>query len=404
MKILMLTPRFPYPPTRGDAVRAWYEVETLARRHQIWLACVDQQPPTREQVEHVREICEDVAVCARSSAASLVRGGVSWLRGGSLTAGYFGDSRLRRIVARWAEEVGFDAVLTFGSAMAPYAELVPARRVLDMNDVDSWKWLTRARLAKWPLRTLYGLETIRLAADEQRWALSHDVNLLVNGREQRKLGKLAPTARTSVLRTPVDVTDFAVGPLTSRPIVGMVGSMFYEPNVKAVEWFGREVWPRIRAAREDAEWWIVGAKPVQRVRRWASQSGVRVTGTVPDVRGYLADFRVFVNPVHGDLGVQTKLLMALAAGCPAVVTPDVAAGIDYLEPAPFMIAADGANFADATLRLLRDDYAARTYSEAGRMVIDANYRLEPLMEELETWLAPPLDGTDQPTLAAAETA
>ena len=48
MRLLVLTHRFPYPPTRGDCIRVWGEVEYLSRRHEVWLACVDRQAPTRE--------------------------------------------------------------------------------------------------------------------------------------------------------------------------------------------------------------------------------------------------------------------------------------------------------------------------------------------------------------------
>jgi len=366
MNILMLTPRFPYPPNRGDAVRSWAELEYLARRHAVWLACPNEREPYPAQLTKVRNICRDVVVVPRRKLASLVQGGISLLRGRSLTEGFFADDALKRAVRNWAKTIRFDAVLTFSSAMAPVAELVDARRVLDMSDVDSHKWRIYAHRSRPPLRWLYALEARRLGLAEQRWVRSHEVTLVVNERERRKLLARTNPRHADVVRMAIEAADAKRSgspgeppQLPTEPIVGSVGSMFYPPNVRAVEWFGRYVWPQVKRTMPAARWWIVGNRPTRQVQRWGRRQDVRVTGFVPDAGRYLNAFRVFINPVDGDIGVQTKLLGAMAIGKPAVVTPDAAAGIDYDGEPPFLIARGPNEFADAVIRLLTDDALAK---------------------------------------------
>lgn len=240
MKLLMLTHRFPCPPDRGDRIRAWGELECLSSRHDVWLACVDRAMPEPADLERVRRRCRDVAVFVRSPAGCLLRGALSLWRGRSLTEGYFDDRRLKRLLRSWVEEIPFGAVLTFSSAMAPYAELcTTARRVLDMNDVDSLKWQSYAGQAMPPLSWLFGLEARRLAAAEARWAGAQDVTLLVNERERRKLANVLDGSRSAVVRTGVDLSRYAQvggGPegisVPAEPIVGTLGSMSYTPNVQ----------------------------------------------------------------------------------------------------------------------------------------------------------------------------
>lgn len=404
MNLLILTPRFPYPPTRGDCVRAWGELEFLAHRHRVWLACLDHHLPQPEHLQTVRACCQDVLVITRSRLAAFWRGGLRFLAGGSLVEGHFADRRLAGAVDAWAAQVRFDAVLIFSPEMAQYATRLPAavRRVLDMNDVESGKWQTYARRTFPPLRWLYACEARRLARAEQRWAQTHAVSLLVNQRERRKLLAAVPTARTAVVHTGVstDGHDSAVAPRppacpacsavraasgserfrepppppkTAEPIVGFVGSLFYPPNVRAVNWFGRAVWPRVQQARPDARWLIVGNRPRRGVRRWSRRPGVTVTGFVPDIRPYLARMRVFVCPVTDEIGVQTKLIEALAAGRPAVVSPQAAAGIDYVGPPPFLIASDAAEFAATVVRLLADPALAADLSQRAAAFIAQSY-------------------------------
>ena len=395
MNILMLTPRFPYPPTRGDAVRAWGQLEYLAHRHDVWLACVDVRRPQPAHLAHVRKICPAVAVASRPRLSSLLLGGASLLRGRSITEGFYGSHSLVRTLQSWTNNVRFDAVLTFSSAMAPYADLVRnARRVLDMNDVDSHKWMVYARRSQAPKSWLFALEGRRLAALESRSVRAHDVTLVVNQREQRRLVSQLQPAQSDVVRTSVDATlaashnqQAARTTQPNEPIIGSIGSMFYPPNVRAVEWFGQNVWPHVRRAVPEARWLIVGNRPVHRVRRWASQPGVTVTGFVPDIRPHLDTMRVFINPVDGDIGVQTKLLCALAAGKAAVVTPDTAAGIDFTGSPPFLIAREPIAFARAVIRLLSEGALAEELSVRARQLIAEIYEAGDQLRRVEQWLS-----------------
>jgi sugar transferase (PEP-CTERM/EpsH1 system associated) len=398
MRILMLTPRFPYPPHRGDTVRSWHVLSNLAQRHEVWLACVDRRPPAAEHLAVVRTRCRDLALFARSAPASLWCGALSWLLGHSITEGYFIDPRLTQTLREWSARVAFDAVLTYSSSIAPAAECVAApRRVLDLCDVDSAKWEVYARRSLPPLRWLYRSEASRVARLEARAAHAHELALVVNERERRKLAGRLAHVPTAVLPTAVALQEYAALPTTPapEPVVSMIGSMFYPPNVRAVHWFGRYVWPRVRAAVPAAHWLIVGADPTRAVRAWGRQPGTTVTGYVPDVRPYLAKTRVFVNAVDGDIGVQSKLVVALAAARPAVVTPDSAAGLVYRDPPPFLIAGSPGGFADAVIRLLRDPAAAERLAQRARAVAREQYDAAEHVRRVEAWL-----GAAGPTTAA----
>jgi len=302
---------------------------------------------------------------------------------------------LARTVRQWSRRTEFDAVLSFSAVMAPPAEPASARHVLDLCDVDSQKWVAYARQTPAPLRWLCVWEARRLLAFERRCVGGADLTLLVNERERRKAMRLLAAsggaARFGVLRTcvPLHETGSPEGEsgVNHAPAVGTIGSMFYRPNVQAVLWFARDVWPRVRQAVPQATWRIVGSRPTRAVRRLARLTGVTVTGFVPDIRPELERLRVFVNPVTGDLGVQSKLLVALAAGKPAVVSPDAAAGIDYCGQPPFLVARSAEQFAAAVVRLLRDDGLAAELSRRARAVIAEHYEPARQLAQLEAWLA-----------------
>ncbi len=115
----------------------------------------------------------------------------------------------------------------------------------------------------------------------------------------------------------------------------------------------QHIWPRVREARPDARLVIVGAQPTKRLRQAAATDGsIEVTGSVADVRPYLWNSAVSVAPLATARGVQNKVLEALAAGLPVVITPTVAEGLPAAA-LPGCIVADAAGCADAVVSLLR---------------------------------------------------
>jgi sugar transferase (PEP-CTERM/EpsH1 system associated) len=403
MKLLMLTPRFPYPPRRGDTLRSWGEIVFLSQHHDIWLACIDQKTPRPAHLQHVRHFCRDVTVVPRGRLVALSRGVRSWLNGASLTQGYFSDSALRDIVAGWSRSIRFDAVLTYSSAMGDYAACVGGgRKVLDLVDVDSCKWQRYAERRSFPRNLLYESEAHRLAAYEEHLIDAHDVSLLVNEREKAKLAERADLSRIGVLRTCIDIDRYrasaarsAAGRVTQQPIIGTIASMFYPPNVEGVLWFSRHVWPVIRRAVPNARWLIVGNKPVRKIRRLHNPPHVVVTGFVEDIRPTLHSMRVYVCPIHSDLGVQSKLVVAMAAGKACVVTPQAAEGVDFTNDPPFIVAREAHTFAESVLAVLRDDALACKLGVRAHEVAKRHYQIRDQLALLDQFLRGRQPGDEQ---------
>src|SRR5947209_3895560 len=90
------------------------------------------------------------------------------------------------------------------------------------------------------------------------------------------------------------------------------GAMSYYPNVDAVLFFAEKCWPLIRARVPAATWLIVGSEPLPEVQKLADLPGVLITGSVPDVKPYLARSAVAIAPLLIGGGTRLKILEALA--------------------------------------------------------------------------------------------
>lgn len=407
MRLLVLIHRLPCPADRGSKLRAAAELRYLARRHDVWCAgFLDpaDSPETRRQTRLAlaewNRLCREVLAVPLRRPVAAARALTSLAGGATATEGYFHARRLQEQVLRWSWEVGFDAVLAFSSSMAPLALQVPAgRRVLDLVDLDSRKWSQMSETARWPMRWVYREEGRRLATRELDWIRAFDASVLVNEREAALLaeagGDDAWRERGHVIETGAwpdpDTLAAKISPdgqfaLTDEPNIGFIGAMDYAPNVEAVRWFARSVLPLVRARRPEAAFWIVGRSPVRSVTDLDDGSSIRVTGTVPAVEPYLAHLRVSVAPLRLARGVQTKVLVAMAAGVPCVVTPCVAEGIGARPGSEIVVAETPDDFAWAVQTLLSDQAQARSIGNAGRRFVARRFSSEGL-DRLEALLA-----------------
>ncbi len=351
MRVLFLTHRLPYAPNRGDRARAFHIIRLLAPRVELEVVSLAHDAEEAAQIDLVTQLGARVSVFRASPWMNRVKalpqlGGPRPLTHMLLDAPGL-DNALRSVVADRRPDV----VLAYCSGMARFALAAPLDGiplVIDLVDVDSAKWSALAQRSRWPLSWIYARAAC--ATFEQAAALRAQETVVVNEREAALLRAMAPTARVGIVPNGVDLINLRPpAPPTNAPTVVFCGVMDYAPNVEGVLWFARHIWPLIRKTRPDAQFSIVGSNPVDSVRQLhGSESGITVTGAVPDVRPYLWDGGVSIAPLKMARGIQNKVLEALAAGLPSVVTSQVLEGL----PADVR---PGCSVADTA-----DDFSART--------------------------------------------
>jgi glycosyltransferase involved in cell wall biosynthesis len=126
------------------------------------------------------------------------------------------------------------------------------------------------------------------------------------------------------------------------------------------------VLPRVRARRPGTHLYIVGADPSPAVRKLGELPGVRVTGSVADVRPYVRRSALMVAPLNIARGTQNKILESMAMGVPVVTSAVAAGGVDAMAHEHFLVARNHEEQASAIVRILEDPAERRRLSAAGR--------------------------------------
>src|SRR5215210_7808051 len=128
--LLFLAHRIPYPPDKGDKIRAWNVLRHLAERYRVHLATFIDTPEDVACVQHLERICTSVVWRKLSPRRARLRSLAGLLNGASLTQFYFGDQRLHEAVARLVAAHRPALFFVYSTAMAPYVPDVqgPDRR------------------------------------------------------------------------------------------------------------------------------------------------------------------------------------------------------------------------------------------------------------------------------------
>jgi len=395
-RILFLAHRIPFPPDRGDKIRSWHVLRTLAEFATVDLACFADDETDAAHLPALREalagaLGEAKVVVRSAGRARAALRAVASGRPMSLTL--FDSAGLSRFAASRLEQV--DAVYVFSGQMAQFVPAdAAARFVMDFVDVDSEKFAAYAQEARGPLRSAYAREARRLAAFERAVAARADASLFVSEAEAALFCARTGAEGVQALANGIDsaffdpAADFPALPPAAergqRPLLLFTGQMDYRPNVDAVVWFARAVLPLVPGAR----FAIAGRNPAPEVQALAGPH-VTVTGAVADMRSWLAAADVVVAPLRIARGIQNKVLEAMSMARPVVATPAAFEGIEA-EPGRHLLVAEGeVAMAEAVTGLLNDPGRARVIGAAAREHVVTHYRWEAALAGLRDLLLPP---------------
>ncbi len=383
----------PYPPNKGDKIRSYHLLAHLAKRFKIHLGTFVDDPGDWQHADTVRSLCIRAHIAPLQPFRARIRSLRAFSSGRALSLDYYRDAGMQSWVNQTVTNYPIGRVVVFCSAMAQYAEGIRgACRVIDFVDIDSDKWSQYAEKKPWPLRWLYRREGRQLLRYERQIAGEFDASLFVSEAEAALFRTRAPESavRIGSFSNGVDTDFFSPERRYDNPFlpdeapIVFTGAMDYWPNVDAVQWFADTMLPAIRARVDKAVFYIVGARPSEQVKALARLPGVRVTGTVPDVRPYLAHTSVCVAPLRIARGIQNKVLEAMAMAKPVVVSPAALEGIDAEPGQELILAERSQQFIDAVSALLSTH--ALEIGEAARRKVLARYGWSSNLEKLDALL------------------
>ena len=232
------------------------------------------------------------------------------------------------------------------------ADLPPA--VMDMIDSNTLEFCRGALRSHGLRRRASQLREAAVAtAYAARTMRGFTAIACVGEQDARWLRWIGPAGAVHTVPNGVDLPH-SPPPEDAAPTLSFVGTLNYEPNVRAALYAARAVWPRVREAVPDARFVIAGRDPAPEVAALAKQPGIEIRANVPDMADVLGRSWVSIAPMRSGAGVKNKVLEAWACCRPVVLTPMAANGLPLPDDHRALVQRTAAGLADCVIGLLTD--------------------------------------------------
>lgn len=385
MRILCLTARLPYPPNRGDRLRAYNFIKSLSRQHEIHLLSFISDEKERVNIEPLISLCQDVQVVPLSKLQSILSVAMNIGKPLPLQALYYRSRLMQELVDKKLSQLPFDLIYVHLFRMAPFVGNVRRiYRIVDLTDVIS-REITRSLVYRGlASRLLYTFERPRIQRYEYDITSKFEEVWLISEADKQELAKACPAANIQVIRNGVDTHLFY--PLEHQAqdnILMFSGHMGVAHNIDAATLLVERIFPLIKQRVPDTKTVIVGAEPAPAVQKLAKIPGVTVTGYVPDLNTYLNRAAVFCAPLRFAAGVQNKVLEALAAARPVVTTSIVNEGLGTKPGKEIIIADSPEQIAHAVINLLENRDLADQIGQAGQAFVLRYYSWDLVLKRVQ---------------------
>jgi glycosyltransferase involved in cell wall biosynthesis len=379
MRILWVKADLLHPATSGGRIRTLNMLRALRRTHHISYVALDDGSVTTSDIEQSREYAQTLDlvphplipkehprfyfdVARRALASPPV-----------VLSRYRSDAWRARIEATVAAHGPFDLGICDFLTPALSFPSVPFPVVLFQHNVEARIWRRRVETARGITRLFYAQQHRKLVRWEGQLSHQFDGVVAVSESDAAEMREAYALPRVGVVDTGVDTNWFrpTAQPRTPGHLV-FLGSMDWMPNIDGVQWFVRDILPQIQAQVPGVTLSIVGRSPTAEVRALASDA-VTVTGTVDDVRPYLAKASALVVPLRVGGGTRIKLFEGLAAGVPTVSTRIGAEGLPVVDGEHVELADTPEGFASRVVALLDDPARAARLSAHGAALVQSRF-------------------------------
>jgi len=386
MKLLVLLPRVPYPLEKGDKLRAFYQIKELSKYHDIYLVAMQDAPLHPDALEKIEPYCKEIhlfRLSLLSKCAGIIR---AFLKGLPMQCGYFFNSRAKRKIQKLIRTIYPDHIYCFMIRMAEYVKKYKdCHKTLDYQDVLSMGMKRRYEKATFWEKPVFLYEYRALKRYEKNIFTCFTNKTIITSIDRDFIAH-PQRQYIQVIPNGIDFERFRY--VRKKKVYDLIfaGNMSYPPNVDAVLFLVKNIFPKLAEQFPKLNLCICGAAPTPAIRGLADDN-IHVTGWVDDISEYYAQSKIFIAPMQLGTGLQNKLLEAMAMKLPCVTSP--LAGKPLVDSdgrnscGDFIICNSIDEYIEAVSKLLNDKTFYKTIAENGYQFVKENYDWEEIGKTLE---------------------
>ena len=384
MNILFVANRFPYPPFRGDKLKIYNLAKRLSENNTLYLVTFIQDKNDYQHLPELEKIFKEIKLVylpARKSYLNLL---YSFFSKVPYQVSYFRSRKFKKLVDEFVATHDIDVIHTQHLRMAPYTvdiDTVPT--ILDLPDAFSLYWERRTQIKRNFFYSIFDKVEYKKVKNYEAIVKQFDFNLVCSPEDKAHIEKLHGIKNIDVLPNGVDLSAFTPRnhDYSHNNRIVFTGNMDYAPNVDAVIYFVKEIFPKVLEKFPDVKFYIVGQRPIQKVLDLQSDK-IIITGFVEDLGEEYNKSSITIAPIRFGAGTQNKVLESMAMGVPVVCSNVGFKGLGVESSEGAFLAETTEKFTQTVIDLLGSAELREKVGKKGTEVIHERFNWDNIANQL----------------------
>lgn len=386
LKIIFLTPRFPYPLIGGDRIKSHYLLANLAKQHDVTLVTFKYGTPvSKAYVKEIEKIGVKLHTIHQKPIKTILSTAKRLFTRYPLEILFFTQPEFRAKVDELFEKESFDLGISFFMRTSEYLKEKNIKKILMSEDCRTL-YMNRSydESRNIPQRAVRFWEYRKLRHYEPDIVNHFDYTTLVTPEDVAAMQKQNAKAKFAIVTNGVDFDRFTLkldeGEKNGILLTGKFDTWANELMVMRIV---KDILPLIRKEIPDVTFSIVGARPPASILKLQNKY-IKVHENVPEIIPYYHKAQLFLHPHLGGSGIQNKLLEAMGAGCPVVTTGTGNQGIHATHGEEAMIGNSNEELAAHAIKVLKDREFANKLSKNARALMEKTHSWQVVFNQLDT--------------------
>lgn len=386
MRILMLTPYLPYPPSSGGQIRSYNLIRELSKKHKITLCSLIKFDEEKKYVNQLEIYCKQVFVFKRAekpwTLTNILKTGLSSFPF-LVIRNFSGEEK--RAVKKLLKKENFDIIHAETFYVSPHIPKTKIPIVLVDQTIEYEVYLHYVKNFKWPiLRPLLLLDVLKIKFWETYYWKRASRVVAVSKRDAEVMKKLVKGLSVDVVPNGVGEDLMEEISIHFNKTILFMGNYAWLQNIEAARILARKIFPEIKKAISDVKLLIVGQN-TEKVENLEGDGVTLKNLKIDDITGVKKAYRqsgILLAPLYGPGGTRLKILGAMASKLPVVTTTIGIEGIDAKNGQSVLVGDSLNELSENAVKLLQDSALYTKVADNARKLVDEKYSYQSIAENL----------------------